>query len=100
VASRDEPGYCELKLGTVTIGLGPARSLPPNHPIRPGSTNERNGLGVEIVTEADDVDAAYQRADESDGYPVEIALGSRPWGLRDFRVVSPGGYYFRVTSRA
>jgi lactoylglutathione lyase len=28
--------------------------------------------------------------------PVEL-LCDRPWGLRDFRVVDPDGYYLRIT---
>ena len=27
-------------------------------------------------------------------------LGDRPWGLRDFRVLDPAGYYLRITDRA
>ena len=27
-------------------------------------------------------------------------LRDRPWGLRDFRVLDPAGYYLRITDRA
>jgi catechol 2,3-dioxygenase-like lactoylglutathione lyase family enzyme len=27
-------------------------------------------------------------------------LAGRPWGLRDFRLLDPSGYYWRVTGRA
>ena len=27
-------------------------------------------------------------------------LRARPWGLRDFRVLDPAGYYLRITDRA
>jgi catechol 2,3-dioxygenase-like lactoylglutathione lyase family enzyme len=94
---RDGGGYHELRLGEVTIGLGQIESLPDGHPLK-ASAAERLGLGIEIVIETDDVDAAYERA-RSAGDPPLTELGARPWGLRDFRVTSPDGYYFRITSR-
>ena len=27
-------------------------------------------------------------------------LQDRPWGLTDFRILDPAGYYLRITSRA
>jgi len=96
-SSQGQPDYVELTLGDVTIGLGSVAGLPPGHPLRPASAGERKGLGVEIVIETDDVDAAYEHARAS-GFPVSAPLLQRPWGLRDFRVVAPEGYYFRVTS--
>jgi lactoylglutathione lyase len=32
---------------------------------------------------------------------AEIAepIAERPWGLRDFRLADPDGYYWRVTTR-
>jgi catechol 2,3-dioxygenase-like lactoylglutathione lyase family enzyme len=94
---RSDGTYVELRCGGVTIGLAPASALPTTHPIRADRT-ERLGLGVEIVIETDDVDDAYRKA-EASGYPIATALDARAWGLRDFRVVSPDGYYVRVTSR-
>ena len=93
-----DPSYAELRLGDVVIGLGHVGGLTDGHPLRPRDGDERLGLGVEIVIETDDVDAAYQRALAS-GYRLAGELGQRSWGLRDFRVVSPDGYYVRVTSR-
>jgi uncharacterized glyoxalase superfamily protein PhnB len=31
------------------------------------------------------------------GYRLLEPLRERPWGLRDFRVVDPDGYYLRIT---
>jgi lactoylglutathione lyase len=33
------------------------------------------------------------------GYTVFEPPQQRSWGLRDFRIVDPDGYYLRVTSR-
>jgi uncharacterized glyoxalase superfamily protein PhnB len=34
------------------------------------------------------------------GWPLEEDLQGRPWGLTDFRILDPAGYYLRITSRA
>jgi lactoylglutathione lyase len=54
--------------------------------------------GVEIVLEVDDVAAAHERVLAA-GYPVEQDLQRRSWGLTDFRLHDPAGYYLRITSR-
>ncbi len=54
---------------------------------------------MEIVLEVDDIQACHQRAVES-GYPLSKSLTVQPWGLTDFRLVDPDGYYVRVTSTA
>jgi hypothetical protein len=33
------------------------------------------------------------------GWPLEEDLQDRPWGLTDFRILDPGGYYLRITNR-
>ena len=54
--------------------------------------------GVEIVLEVDDVAEAHRRVRQA-GYPLEQDLTRRPWGLTDFRVYDPAGYYLRITER-
>jgi len=34
------------------------------------------------------------------GWPLDEDLQDRPWGLRDFRILDPDGYYLRITNRA
>ena len=58
----------------------------------------RPPTGVEIVLEVDDVDGEHDRVQAS-GWPVAEDLQTRPWGLRDFRVYDPSGYYLRITGR-
>ena len=50
------------------------------------------------MLEVEDIDALYGRVSSS-GHPVFEPLQERPWGLRDFRIVDPDGYYLRLTSR-
>ena len=90
-------GYIAMRRGAAVLGLGLARNLPAAHPLR-ARDRDRHGIGVEIVLEVDDVDAALAAVERA-GYPVLVPLAGRPWGLRDFRLVDPDGYYLRVTSR-
>jgi uncharacterized glyoxalase superfamily protein PhnB len=62
------------------------------------AADERPGRGVEIVLEVDDVDTVYQHV-RSEGWPRSAELRRQPWGLTDFRLLNPDGYYWRVTSR-
>ena len=55
--------------------------------------------GVELVLEVDDLDEEHARVTAA-GWPLAEDLADRPWGLRDFRLLDPSGYYWRVTSRA
>jgi lactoylglutathione lyase len=54
--------------------------------------------GVELVLEVDDLIAEHQRV-RAAGWPIEEDLADRPWGLRDFRLLDPDGYYLRITDR-
>src|SRR5690606_14779763 len=95
---RKEEGYASLRSGDVVLGLGPIAKLP----VSDGSFTQRRlagdrGAGVEIVLEVDDVDAMQERV-RAAGHPITEPLEDRPWGLRDFRIVDPDGYYLRLTT--
>lgn len=53
------------------------------------------GYGVEIVVMVEGIEVYYARVKEK----VEIfeELQTRPWGLKDFRIADPFGYYLRFT---
>lgn len=98
---REHPGdYASLGCGDVTLGIGPISKLPEEDGYFTREVASlRRGLGVEIVLEIDDVDEWYRLVSGS-GHPVFEPLQERPWGLRDFRIVDPDGYYLRLTSKA
>ena len=89
--STDVP-YVALRRGGVHVGLA-ARPAPDD------GASRRPPTGVELVLEVDDLDAAHARV-VSRRWPVDEQLTDRPWGLRDFRLVDPHGYYWRVTTSA
>jgi catechol 2,3-dioxygenase-like lactoylglutathione lyase family enzyme len=97
---RREADYASLELGDAVLGLAPIMKLPACGE-GPGFTRARlagvRGAGVEIVLEVSDVDTAAEAAVEA-GYRLVEPLRERPWGLRDFRVVDPDGYYLRITT--
>ncbi len=84
--------YVSMQRGSVRVGAArrevpdyPAARLPPT--------------GVELVLEVDDV-AGERDLVVAAGWPLEQDLQDRAWGLTDFRLVDPAGYYLRITSRA
>lgn len=88
--------YTMLQSGDAVIAINSRSVLSTDHPLRI-DTGQRAGLGIEIVLKVADVEGAYRAAKES-GWPLsDLAL--QPWGLRDFRLVDPDGYYVRVTGR-
>lgn len=91
------PTYVEARNGDVLLGIGPQTSLPRGHHFSPQALAGQEGAGIEIVLEVDDVRAGYERVVAA-GYAPEQVPGVRPWGLTDFRIVDPDGYYLRVTS--
>lgn len=93
VDRRGQPDeYVSLQRGSVRVGaarrVGPdvrAARLPP--------------AGAELVLEVDDVVAERDRVTAA-GWPLVEDLQDRPWGLKDFRILDPAGYYLRITDRA
>ncbi|MDC6404659.1 MULTISPECIES: VOC family protein [Maribacter] len=90
--------YQQVINGAVILGIGPEAKLPGDHYLKLKENDSRRGIGVEIVLEVDDVLSVYQRVKRS-GYPIHAEINDRPWGLTDFRLIDPDGYYIRITSR-
>jgi lactoylglutathione lyase len=91
-------GYTPLARGTARLALNLRGDLDDDHPIRLAA-RDRPGRGVEIVLEVDDVEAMYRHV-VAERWRRSAELRPQPWGLTDFRLVDPDGYYWRVTSRA
>jgi lactoylglutathione lyase len=96
----DPLGYVPVSAGRVRIGLQHRGALPAEHHFRPAHFAGPRGVGVEIVIEVDDVEAAFARArDAAVPHGGQIGyLAARPWGQAGFRLIDPDGYYVRVTS--
>ena len=83
--------YLAVKRDDVHIG---AVAIPGGH-----AAHRRPPTGVEIVIEVDYLHVERDRIRLA-GWPIEEDIMRRPWGLQDFRVLDPDGYYLRFTSRA
>lgn len=55
------------------------------------------GYGVEIIIQVEDLNKYYQQV--SSQIQIFEPLQLRHWGLEDFRITDPFGFYLRVTSR-
>ena len=55
----------------------------------------KRGYGVEVVILVEDIEALYKKVKEF----VEVVeeLKTKPWGLKDFRIIDPFGYYLRFS---
>jgi lactoylglutathione lyase len=97
---RLDESYAMLTCGDVVLGLSRQADLPETGE-GPGFTQQRlnqdHGAGVEIVLETPDLEGLYERVQRS-GYQLAAPIQDRPWGLRDFRVADPDGYYLRITA--
>lgn len=89
---RDAPRpYVSLRRGAVHIGAA-------RRGVADSAAARRPPAGAELVLEVDDVVAERNRIVAA-GWPLDEDLMDRPWGLTDFRILDPGGYYLRITSR-
>ena len=86
--------YSVFRLGNIQIALQSQSQLPDDHPLKP--MQHPVGLGIEIVLEVENIDLAYARIQEQN-WQLADTLAQRSWGLRDFRVLDPDGFYIRVT---
>ena len=57
----------------------------------------KRGYGVELVITVDDVRSFHEEVKEF--VKIVDTLVKRPWGLWDFRIEDPFGYYLRITEK-
>lgn len=91
------PGYALLHREGFILGLKTDDLL--WHPAlkdRPKDDLPR-GVGIELVLEVSDLDHFHARIKQA-GVVIEEPIKEQPWGARDFRVVDPDGYYWRITT--
>ena len=92
--SYQPDGYSVFHRGNIQIALQSESQLPDDHPLK--SHNHPAGLGIEIVFEVEDLDHTYKQV-QQEKWHIADELAQRPWGLRDFRILDPDGFYIRIT---
>jgi lactoylglutathione lyase len=88
---KAEHPYVALERGDVKLGAAARKDTASRDHRRPPT-------GVELVLEVDDLEADRERVAQN-GWPLEEDITHRPWGLSDFRLLDPSGYYWRITTR-
>jgi len=59
------------------------------------SKDTKRGYGVEIVILVDDIEILYKQVEKFAKVVEELKI--KPWGLKDFRIEDPFGYYLRFS---
>src|SRR3990167_8726781 len=85
-------GYLVLKLENNVIAFWGGNNLIYSHPFfKKYSEKSPRGYGVEIVLAVSDVESYYEKVKDSANVVEDLKL--QPWGLKDFRVEDPFGFY-------
>ncbi|MGG2106855.1 VOC family protein [Lysinibacillus pakistanensis] len=85
-----------IKMKNFALLLTSDNVLNENHYFKKGGLRPK-GKGVEVVILLDNIEQTYQRVLDKH-YPVESSLVLQSWGMKDFRIIDPDGYYLRLTS--
>ena len=94
---HQEQGYATLESNLAQLLLMDPRGWPKGHPFYEKTTGSGQGIGIEIGLVVADLDKTFASAVKQKGWPISTGIVRRPWGVRDFRVLSPDGYYLRFT---
>jgi catechol 2,3-dioxygenase-like lactoylglutathione lyase family enzyme len=90
---RNEGTFVQLQSEHSEILLNSTK----DHPFLKGILGHRRVLAAEIGIVVTDLDKAYAAARKFTGWKIVAGVVRQPWGPRDFRVLSPDGYYLRLT---
>lgn len=98
MGDQQPDGYTPMSNGPVIISLNKHAGLPEDHPVYIAA-GERPGRGVEFVLRVKELHKLYAHV-QAQEWPICDELRRRPWGLEDFRLQDPDGYYLRFTTPA
>ncbi len=89
-------GYLVLKLENNILCFWAGNEQVYKHPyFRKWPRSTKRGYAVEIVLMIKNIEKYYNKVKSFSNVVEEFQL--RPWGLRDFRVEDPFGFYIRIT---
>jgi hypothetical protein len=94
---EEEPDFVKLASSHGTVLLNATSLLPADHPFHDYRSHLPRGLGVELGIVTRDLERAREAARQIQGCSVSD-ITTQEWGMRDFRIRSLEGYYFRVTT--
>jgi hypothetical protein len=94
---RDEGTFVELRSARGLVILNAFEDADAGHPFEHYRQEKRRGLGVEIGIVTDRLEATWERARQIEGCVVSDVV-AQEWGMTDYRILTPHGYYLRVTT--
>lgn len=97
--TRDDGDFVELRSSRGIVLLNRFDEPDPGHPFE-RYRDQRCGLGVEIGIFSDSrgaLEASWREARGIEGCEVSPII-EQEWGMTDFRILTPHGYYLRVTT--
>lgn len=95
---ENKDGYLVLKKDSSIICFWPGNNLVWQQPyFKKFPKNTKKGYGVEIVIMVDDIEKFYKKVKKFAKIVEE--LKDKPWGLKDFRIEDPFGFYIRFTEK-
>lgn len=92
---KREGNYAYLQRDSIFIGAIETES---DETLEQKASYRRPFKGIELVIEVDDLEAERNSIVEK-GWKLEEDIQLQPWGLYDFRLQCPDGYYLRFTGR-
>lgn len=93
---NDDGDYLVMQRDGVIINFWPGNEEVWNQPyFKNFPRDTKRGFGVEIVIPTEDIDNYYAKVKEFANIVEELHM--QPWGLKDFRLEDPFGFYLRVT---
>lgn len=91
-----EKGYLTIKLGDNILSFWSGNEeVYSQSYFKKFPKETKRGYGVEIIIQIDNIEKVYESAKEF--AEITDILEKRPWGLKDFRLIDPFGYYLRFT---
>ncbi len=95
--TRDEGDFVELRTARAVVLLNRFDEPDPGHPFEHYRSEMRRGIGVEIGIVSERLRETWEKARAIEGCTVTDIV-DQEWGMTDYRIVTPHGYYLRVTT--
>jgi lactoylglutathione lyase len=94
---RDEGTFVELRSARGLVILNAFEDADAGHPFEHYRRERRRGLGVEVGIVSDRLRETWELARRIEGCVVSDIV-QQDWGMTDYRILTPHGYYLRVTT--
>jgi hypothetical protein len=94
---RDEGTFVELRSSLGLVILNAFEEAEAGHPFEHYRRETRRGVGIEIGIVTDRLEETWEIARRIENCVVTDIV-HQEWGMTDYRILTPHGYYLRVTT--